>query len=216
MADEALLRITAPIRTERLVLRTLTPEDLDDVFGYAGRDDVIRYLPWPKRTRDEVAEHLARRLNTTLAADGDVIVLGIELPPSLDGASPEGASPDDAPADDACARPRIIGDLTLVLTSIEHRQATVGWVLNPQFQGKGYAAEAASRVLTLAFDELGSHRVVAELDPRNTASASLCTRLGMRLEGHFVHSGIVEGEWADLAVYAILDVEWNARNALDG
>jgi RimJ/RimL family protein N-acetyltransferase len=201
VADEALLRITDPIRTERLLLRTLTPDDLDDVFAYAGRDDVIRYLPWPKRTRDEVAEHLAQRLNTTLSADGDVIVLGIELPPS---------------PDDPSARPRIIGDMTLVLSSVEHRQALIGWVLNPEFQGKGYAAEAASRVLTLAFDDLGAHRVAAELDPRNTASSSLCYRLGMRLEAHFVHSEIFKGEWGDLAVYAILDVEWNARNALDG
>jgi len=201
VSDEALLRVTDPIRTERLLLRTLTPDDLDDVFAYAGRDDVIRYLPWPQRNRDEVAEHLARRLNTTLASDGDVIVLGIELP----------ATPEDPES-----RPRIIGDMTLVLSSVEHRQATIGWVLNPEYQGKGYAAEAASRVLTLAFDELHSHRVIAELDPRNTASSSLCYRLGMRLEGHFVHSEIFKGEWGDLAVYAILDVEWNARNALDG
>jgi RimJ/RimL family protein N-acetyltransferase len=201
VSDEALLRITQPIPTERLRLRTLAADDLDDVFAYAGRDDVIRYLPWPPRNRDEVAEHLAKRLNTVLAADGDVIVLGIELP-----ASPEGTD----------ARPRIIGDMTLVLSSVEHRQALIGWVLNPEFQGKGYALEAASRVLTLAFDDLGAHRVAAELDPRNTASAALCYRLGMRLEGHFVHSEIFKGEWGDLAVYAILDVEWNARNALDG
>ncbi|PPF62440.1 N-acetyltransferase [Clavibacter michiganensis] len=201
MGDEAVLRVTQPLRTERLVLRTLTPDDLDDVFAYAGRDDVIRYLPWPKRNRDEVAEHLSRRLNTTLAADGDVIVLGMELPPS---------------PSDPTARPRIIGDMTLVLSSIEHRQATVGWVLNPEYESRGFATEAASRVLSLAFDDLGSHRVVAELDPRNTSSAALCTRLGMRHEAHFVHSEIFKGEWADLAVYAILDVEWNARNAIDG
>ena len=201
MGDEAVLRVTEPLRTERLVLRTLTPDDLDDVFAYAGRDDVIRYLPWPKRNRDEVAEHLSRRLNTTLAADGDVIVLGMELP----------ASPSDP-----TARPRIIGDMTLVLSSIEHHQATIGWVLNPEYESRGFATEAASRVLSLAFDDLGSHRVVAELDPRNTSSAALCTRLGMRHEAHFVHSEIFKGEWADLAVYAILDVEWNARNAIDG
>ena len=201
MGDEAVLRVTEPLRTERLVLRTLTPDDLDDVFAYAGRDDVIRYLPWPKRNRDEVAEHLSRRLNTTLAADGDVIVLGMELPPS---------------PSDPTAHPRIIGDMTLVLSSIEHRQATIGWVLNPEYESRGFATEAASRVLSLAFDDLGSHRVVAELDPRNTSSAALCTRLGMRHEAHFVHSEIFKGEWGDLAVYAILDVEWNARNAIDG
>jgi RimJ/RimL family protein N-acetyltransferase len=201
VTDGPLLRITEPIRTDRLLLRTLTADDLDDVFAYAGRDDVIRYLPWPKRDREGVAEHMTRRLNTVLAADNDVIVLAIELP----------ASPDEPNA-----RPRVIGDMTLVLSSVEHRQATIGWVLNPEFQGKGYASEAASRVLSMAFNQLGSHRVIAELDPRNTASAALCQRLGMRLEAHFVHSEIFKGEWGDLAVYAILDVEWNARNALDG
>jgi RimJ/RimL family protein N-acetyltransferase len=198
MSAEVTLRISQPLRTERLVLRTLTEDDLDDVYAYASRPDVIRYLPWPMRDRAGVKAHLATRLGTTLDNDGDVLVLGVEFPAQ------------------SGVRAQIIGDITLVLKSAEHRQAEIGWVLNPDFQGEGYATEAASRILTLAFDDLGAHRVIAQLDPRNAGSVALCYRLGMRHEAHFVHDQIFKGSWADTAIYAILDVEWNARNAIDG
>ena len=51
----------------------------------------------------------------------------------------------------------------------------------------------------------------ANLDPRNDASAALCRRLGMREEAHFVEDIWFKGEWADSAIYAILDREWRAR-----
>ncbi|TFD78230.1 GNAT family N-acetyltransferase [Cryobacterium fucosi] len=58
--------------------------------------------------------------------------------------------------------------------------------------------------------ELGAHRVVAELDPRNTASAALCRRLGMRLKAHFVENEFFTGEWSDLRVFAIVGRDWMA------
>jgi RimJ/RimL family protein N-acetyltransferase len=198
MSAEVSLRLEEPLRTERLVLRPLTEDDIDDVYAYASRPDVIRYLPWPIRDRAGVAQHLADRLGTTLENDGDVIVIGIEFPAQ------------------SGVRAQIIGDISLMLRSRESRQAEIGWVLHPDFQGEGFATEAASRVLTLAFDDLGAHRVLARLDPRNSSSVALCYRLGMRHEAHFVHAQIFKGGWADIAIYAILDVEWNARNAIDG
>ena len=54
------------------------------------------------------------------------------------------------------------------------------------------------------------HRVRAVLDPRNTPSAALCRRLGMRQEAHFVEDLWFKGEWGDTAVYAILAREWTA------
>lgn len=185
--------------TERLVLRPLRESDLDDVYAYQSRDDVVRYLPWDVRTREASAEHLAKRVAwTRLENDGDFLVVAVELP----------AEP-DRPA-------RVIGDLSLILTSAANRQAEVGWVFHPDFHGQGYATEAAATLLELAFSELASHRVFANLDPRNDASVRLCTRLGMRREAHFVHDQIFKGEFADTYVYAILDVEWMTRSSIDG
>jgi aminoglycoside 6'-N-acetyltransferase len=62
--------------------------------------------------------------------------------------------------------------------------------------------------MAVAFEELGLHRVFAQLDPRNEASAALCRRLGMRLEAHFLEDLWFRGAWGDTAIYAMLAREW--------
>ena len=84
------------------------------------------------------------------------------------------------------------------------RQGEIGWVFDPDHGGQGYATEATSEVVRIAFDELGLHRVWAQLDPRNTASAALAVRLGMRQEAHLREESWFKGEWGDLAIYALL------------
>jgi RimJ/RimL family protein N-acetyltransferase len=186
---------SAPIRTERLLLRLQTIDDTDDVFGYQSREDVCRYLLFEPRTRDEVAERLARNAAaSTLEKDDDYLQLALERPAT-----------GDAPA-------RVIGDLYFSISSLENSKAEIGWTLHPDFTGKGYASEAARAVLRLAFDELMLHRVVAELDPRNDASIALCTRLGLREEAYFVKDLWFKGDWADTGLYAILRDEWLDSN----
>ena len=184
------------LRTERLLLRPLTEADADDVFAYQSIPEVVRYLPWPLRDREESLEHTQKRAGfVRLEADQDVMILAAEL------------------VDESGERGRVIGDITVFLDSAANAQLEIGWVIHPDFQGKGYAAEAARAVLDLAFGEIGAHRVSARLDPQNLASVALCRRLGMRQEAHFVESEIFKGEWSDLAIYAVLQREWASAGA---
>lgn len=182
-----------PIRTDRLLLRPLNAVDANEVFAYQSLPEVVRYLPWPLRDREESREHTIKRAGfTRLQNDKDGIVLAAEL---------LGSDGEPGP---------VIGDLSVFLESKENAQLSIGWVFHPGFQRKGYATEAARAILDLTFREVGAHRVFAELDPRNAASVALCQRLSMRLEGLFVENEIFKGEWSDLAVYAILRGEWEA------
>jgi RimJ/RimL family protein N-acetyltransferase len=104
----------------------------------------------------------------------------------------------------------MIGDCLLKLTSLEHRQGEIGYTLHPDHQGHGYATELARELLRLAFDELGLHRVVGRLEPRNLPSARVLERIGMRREAHLVENEWVKGEWQSEYVYALLDREWRA------
>lgn len=82
------LEITVPIETTRLVLRSLRPSDLTDVAAYQSREDVVRHLPWNVRTREESAEHLAKRIVATLLEnDGDHLVAAVERPGAARSAS---------------------------------------------------------------------------------------------------------------------------------
>ena len=92
--------------------------------------------------------------------------------------------------------------------SREHRGGEIGYVLNPEFSGHGYATEAVRRLLGLAFDDLGLHRVIARVDARNDASARLARRLGMRQEAYLVRNEWFKDEWTDELDFALLEEEW--------
>ena len=192
----------APLRTERLVLRPLEASDAADVFEYQRLPEVIRYLPWPERDRGEAYEHTAKRAaGRILAADGDFFVFAATLP---------GTPATDSSSGDVPARDRVIGDFMVRVSSVQHAQLELGWVLHPDFQGRGFAREAASAVLAFAFETLDPHRVQAFLDARNGASAALCERLGMRREATILEEEYNDGEWTDTAVYGVLRREWAA------
>nr|WP_285643715.1 GNAT family N-acetyltransferase [Lentzea sp. NBRC 102530] len=177
-----------PIRTERLLLRPFTADDLDDFLAYRALPEVRRYLYNDASTRDECGKVLAQRVGETeLTAAGQRLILAVEL----DG--------------------RVIGDAMLKWLSEKDRQGEIGYSLHPAFQGRGYATEVARTMLTLGFDELGLHRIVAECDPRNEPSWRLMERLGMRREAHFREWAILRGEWSDLVVYALLAEERRSR-----
>jgi RimJ/RimL family protein N-acetyltransferase len=197
MIDAAALPFvfTRPIVTPRLTLRLMTAADVDDVFAYQSREDVCRYLLFEPRTRDQVQARVEQfSVATTLAVDGDFLQLALELPAT-----------ETAPA-------RVIGDSYFTISSVENSKGEIGWTMHPDFMGLGYAFEAASAVLDLAFRELTLHRVIAELDPRNDASIALCKRLGMRAEALFVKDLLFKGNWADTGSYAILREEWLASH----
>ncbi|MBA2554555.1 MAG: GNAT family N-acetyltransferase, partial [Geodermatophilaceae bacterium] len=75
-----MVRPTYPVSTERLLLRPFTPDDLEDVLEWERRPDVHRYLYTDPRSREEVAQALARRIQmTAIDADSQAIRLAVVL-----------------------------------------------------------------------------------------------------------------------------------------
>ncbi|MGI5259537.1 GNAT family N-acetyltransferase [Streptomyces angustmyceticus] len=179
-----------PIRTERLDLRPVTPDDLPAIHAYQRRPEVCRYLYWgPLDEAGSRASVAAKAARTTLRESGDLLQLAVVVRESN----------------------TLVGDVTFVWRSGEHRQGGIGYVFHPDHAGHGYATEASRALLELGFEELHLHRIQAELDGRNTASARLLERLGMRREGHLRENEFLDGEWADEVVYAMLAREWRAQ-----
>lgn len=105
----------------------------------------------------------------------------------------------------------LVGDLGLhFLDDASAATVELGISLAPERQGQGLAVEVLRAAFEQLFGALGKHRVIASVDPRNTACVRLLERLGMRKEAHF-RASLRDGDgWADDAVYALLDVEWRA------
>ena len=190
------LSIEQPVRTPRLRLRGVGPGDAAALLAYRSRESVARYVPFAPMDAATVRARLegmwARREITGEGegVEGVGVLLGIER------------------ADTG----ELVGDVSLWVTSAEHRGGELGWLLHPDHGGRGLATEAAHGVLHLAFERLGLHRVIARVDARNAASLALCDRLGMRREAVLRENEWFKGGWTDEIDYALLEREWAAMH----
>src|SRR3954464_12189846 len=202
-------------KTERMRLRPYCLDDFEAFHDLHRRDDVARYLPW--ETRDAAASRAAleKHQRRSFEVDGDGITLagfddatdrlGGEVVLILRSVQTRRGGRGDV-------RDRLVGEFVLILRSVQHRSAELGYVLHPDFQGRGLATEGARHMLGIAFDDLGLHRVFARLDSRNHASAAVLRRLGMRHEAHLVENEWFKGEWTDEDDFALLHREWTAQS----
>jgi RimJ/RimL family protein N-acetyltransferase len=86
--------------------------------------------------------------------------------------------------------------------------ANIGFCLNREYWGKGYATETAMGLLNYGFAELQLQRVEANCDPENSASRRLLEKIGMTYEGLLREKVLIHGEHRDYLVYSILKNEW--------
>lgn len=180
-----------PLLTQRLLLRPLLDHDADALSVYRSQPEICRYVPFEPMDSDAIRTRLGGPLSRTrLDAEGDAIVIGIE----------------------DLATGALVGDLTLIWSSQRHQRAEIGYVLNPNYNHRGYATEAAHRLLHLAFDDFGFHRVVARIVAGNDSPIQVARRLGMRQEAHLVEHEWFKGAWIDEMSFAILEKEWRLHH----
>ncbi|GAA4760284.1 GNAT family N-acetyltransferase [Citricoccus nitrophenolicus] len=170
-----------PLRTPRLALRPHREADVDWLYRVYSRPDVSRYLLDEPSSLEDAQKRISERIpRDDLDGGHGSLSLVIErehLP---------------------------IGDVLLWFTDREHRVAEIGWVLDPDHGGQGFATEAARAVLDLAFSHYRVHRVAAQMDARNAASAKLACMAGMHREAHLRQDWWSKGEWTDTVIFGKL------------
>jgi RimJ/RimL family protein N-acetyltransferase len=182
------------LHTDRLTLRPVTLDDVEATWRYRRLPEVDEWLGI--RYRD-FEEFRAGSLEPDQLASNWVMLLG-----------PDPSGPQ-------------IGDLMLrigdpwaqadVAEQARNRQAELGWVLDPDHAGQGYATEAVNELIRYCFDDLGLHRVKAGCFLDNEPSWRLMERVGMRREEHAVKDSLHRTRgWIDGLTYALLAEEWRA------
>jgi [ribosomal protein S5]-alanine N-acetyltransferase len=174
------------LTTERLILRPLTLEDVPVVQQLAGRREIADTtisIPHPyseEQARDWISSH------ADACAQGKGVAFGVELTHSN----------------------QLIGAVGLREIDKEHSQAEIGFWIGTDWWGKGYATEAAKRVIRYGFEELGLNRVYAHHMVRNPASGRVLEKSGMQREGLLRERVRKWGKFEDVVILAILHKDW--------
>jgi RimJ/RimL family protein N-acetyltransferase len=183
-----------PVRTERLDLRPYRRDDLEDLLAFHSQPEVVRYVPWPVRDREQSRIALEAKLTQgVLTEPGQWLVLAMELRETS----------------------TVIGEVLLKWESETNRQGEIGFAVHRAHHGRGFASEAAHAIVRLGFEDLALHRIVAVCIDANLRSVRLLRRLGMRQEAHLRDNVFFKGEWADQLVFGLLEDEWRLHEAAE-
>ena len=173
------------LRTERLVLRELEPDDWQAVHAYRLDPRYQRFYPPARFGEDDARAFVDAQIERQKGEPRTQFQLAITLP---DG--------------------ELIGNCGVRRRELGAHHADMGYELDPKHWRHGYATEAARAILAFGFRELELHRVWAWCVAENTASAHVLEKLGMRLEGRMREVDLLADGWHDQLIYGILRDEW--------
>ena len=166
-------------RTRRLIARDWTAGDAQSAFDIYGRDEVMRWLGAQPRRPVHSLEQMRERLDQMMQRARDEPAYGL-WPVELR------------------ATGAVIGAALLQPLPGRDTDVEIGWHLNPDHWGNGYATEAGRGLTGLAFglDRVGPDpvdrgaaarlpmdRLIALVDPDNARSQAVCRRLAMTPRG---------------------------------
>jgi RimJ/RimL family protein N-acetyltransferase len=179
------------IRTERLWLRKLNKGDAAALFSYRSLPEVFAYQLWRAASVSGAAAFIAGTADR-LDHTGTWYQLGVFTTET----------------------PALIGDIGIHFLNSESGEVELGFTLAPAFQGHGYATEAVSAVITYLFVNLKKRRVIISVDPRNSPSRHLATRLGMVQTGCYDNRIPGSGDVCNDITYAANADDWPMTNRI--
>ena len=160
----------APVlKTSRLVIRPLVPEDTAPVFRYRSDPDVSKYQLWHPKDEQEVADFIAKMGSLRFNTPSTWFQLAICLRTSGE----------------------LIGDVGLHFIGPENHETEIGITIAPAHQKHGFASEALRAVIDLVLGKMRKRRIIAAVEPANKASIALMKSLGMKKEANPKQSDVV-------------------------
>jgi aminoglycoside 6'-N-acetyltransferase len=155
------------IETERLVLRRSVAGDAPAIAAYRSDPRVHRYQGWARTDPDGVREEIEAMAARAPGDEGGWVQFTVE----------------------ERATGSLVGDVGLSPAEGEPGVIKVGYTMDPAFQGRGYATEAVTALVALAFDGLAAQVVRAYASAENVASIRVAEKVGMRLVERIERTG---------------------------
>lgn len=172
------------LKTERLLLRKVTPEVYKHVFQSKSEEEIKSFFNCNGREDFEKERHRFEKGLSTYNRTFLYFQL-IDASTNLN-----------------------IGWCGYHTWYLDHERAELGYgFTNMEFEGQGLMSEATKIILDYGFKEMNLHRVEAMASPANPKSLALLERFKFIKEGHLREHYMVKGKAEDSLVFSLLKSE---------
>ncbi|MGP8213921.1 MAG: GNAT family N-acetyltransferase [Bacteroidia bacterium] len=169
------------LTTERLILRQLSNDDVDDIFRLRADERVSRYIFRIPSTKTEEAKAFIEKINKGID-NNEWGYWAIALKSDN----------------------KLIGTACIWNISKENHRAEIGYELIPDFHGKGLMQETLPVLLDFGFNTMNLHSIEAVVNPKNIPSIKLLEKFSFVREAFFKENVYYNGMFLDTAVYSLL------------
>ncbi|MFV8361393.1 GNAT family N-acetyltransferase [Flavobacterium sp. LS1P3] len=170
------------LETERLLLRRVDFNDTKEIFALRSNPETMKYIPRPLvKTDEDALEHIAM-IDSKIDSNE-----GINWAITLKDNS------------------KLIGIIGHYRIKPEHYRAEIGYMLLPEYHGKGIVSEAVREAVKYGFNNMNLHSIEAIIAPENYASAKVLEKNGFVKEAHLKENEFYEGRFLDTVIYSILN-----------
>jgi ribosomal-protein-alanine N-acetyltransferase len=169
------------LETERLLLRRVSNDDVNEIMELRGNPETMKYIPRPLvKTKEEALAHI-KMIDDKIEANE-----GINWAITIKGS------------------PKLIGVIGHYRIQPENHRCEIGYMILPQYNGQGYVTEAVKAVLHYGFDDLQMHSIEGVIDPDNIASEKVLLKNGFVKEAHILENELWDGKFWDTVIYSLL------------
>lgn len=176
------------LQTSRLMMRQVRESDDKDMFEYTSNPEITRFLSWEPHTEITQARlyisHLIENYQLSTCYAWAIELRDIK---------------------------KLIGIVRIFDVSFTNKRGELSYILNPAFQGKGFAVEAIRAVIEFCIGQVGLNRIQARCTPANFPSERVIQKLGMRYEGTLRDYWINKGIFTDAKLFALIAVDLNKK-----
>lgn len=169
------------LETDRLLLRRLNVNDVNEVLELRGNPETMKFIPRPlAKSKEDALEHIA------LIEEKIVNNIGINWAITLKD------------------NPKLIGIIGHYKIQPENYRAEIGYMILPEYHGKGIVTEAIKVVVNYGFEDMQLHSIEAIIDPENRASERVLQKSGFVKEAHILENEFYDGKFLDTVIYSLL------------
>ncbi|WP_414051279.1 GNAT family N-acetyltransferase [Macrococcus animalis] len=161
--------------------RPLSLDDKESIFDLLSKEEVSRYQSWVIESLEDTEQYIIQMLSMEDKMYYRII-------------------------EDKDTK-KLIGICRIVINE-KHHKGEIGYMIHPEYWGKGLATHAANHLISYGFKEKSLNRIFAVTDIQNKGSVRVLEKAGMQREGLMRQDKVIKGRFRDSYMFSILKDEF--------
>ncbi len=184
--NQRIFEVFPELESERLLFRAYKKDDAQTLFNLRSHAAISKYMDTAIPKHIEDTEKRIKGYHNAFSENNGITWAIIEKTSNT-----------------------LIGDFGIWRIDRQNSRGEIGYILDPNFWGKGYMNEAMNTIIRFGFNDLNLHSYAANVNTENKNSKALLLKFEFKLEACFRENFYFDGRFLDSEIYCLIKSDLN-------